>query len=159
MTVLILILGMLYGNRPVGVIIAAGPSVLADVIVWAVIALGIYELSRIAAVAGLCIYLLGLFDIWTTVARRNPVVALLITLMFINSVRATFAYHTLQDPVAASDAQVRSLFHKAVKAEVSGDLHSARRLFDQIVNEYSSSALAEDARSCIAALDKRVAQF
>jgi hypothetical protein len=65
-------------------------STLADAAVFGVIALWIWKRWRLAAVCGLVLYLVERIDMWLEFGVKNPVVALILTLGFINSVRATF---------------------------------------------------------------------
>lgn len=87
--------------------IAAGGSVLelpvdawsfVDVGLFVAVAVGIYRLSRVAAVVGLGLYLMGQVYLW---AVTGPQVAslwlvILIVFAFANSIRGTFAYHRLR---------------------------------------------------------------
>lgn len=68
---------------------------LLDVLLFLLVAWGIYKFSRIAAVAGLVLYLYGTIDRWLTVGPKNPFIALLFTLAFINAIRGIFIYHRL----------------------------------------------------------------
>jgi len=67
-------------------------------ILFVVIALGIYKMYRIAAVAGLFIYLSGRFVIWYNHgfpdAILRIIILIILMLMFINAIRGTFAYHS-----------------------------------------------------------------
>ena len=66
---------------------------LGDAVLYAVIAWRIYKMSRIAAIAGLSLYLYSRINMWVDYGPRNPVIAIIFTLMFINSIRGTFTYH------------------------------------------------------------------
>lgn len=82
----------------IGVIVA--PATFWDSIVFMAIALGLRQMSRIAAVAGLVLYLCE--RVYLSVQSHEPVgitMSVLFTMVFINSVRATFVYHTLQTDV------------------------------------------------------------
>jgi hypothetical protein len=76
-----------------------------DVGIFVAVAVGIYRHSRIAAVAGLVVYLLGQVYLWTTMGPQGGgwLVGILITLSFINGIRGTFAYHRLR-PKATADS-------------------------------------------------------
>jgi len=66
---------------------------LLDSLLFAVIAIGIWRMSRIAAIFGLTLYLGEQWYQWTTDGVGNIIVALLLTLMFVNGVRGTVAMH------------------------------------------------------------------
>ncbi len=73
---------------------------LVDVVLYAVIALGIYKMYRIASIAGLTRSLLGIGSLWVVnldVSILSYVIVILpflvLVLMFINSVRGTFVHH------------------------------------------------------------------
>ena len=66
-------------------------SALADAAIFAIVAIGIYKMSRVAAVAGLCLYVLERAYAWATVGPKSPVIAAILILAFVNSVRGTFA--------------------------------------------------------------------
>jgi len=65
---------------------------LIDAALFAIIASGIYRMSRTAAVAGLGLYLIEKIHLALTHGAQAPVATLIFTLMFINSIRGTFAY-------------------------------------------------------------------
>ena len=65
-----------------------------DALLFAVIAWAIYkQTSRIAAVAGLFLYTIGRIDAWFAFEPKDFLLAAVIVLMFINSIRGTVAYH------------------------------------------------------------------
>lgn len=69
---------------------------LVDVALFGVIAIGIWRwLSRVAAVAGLALYLLEQGYQIATIGSKSPVMALLFILFLFHGVRGTFAYHRL----------------------------------------------------------------
>ncbi len=68
---------------------------LIDACIFGVLSFGIYKMSRIASVAGLGLYLIERADIWITYGPKNLIIAGLLVLMFINSIRGTFAYHRM----------------------------------------------------------------
>ncbi len=68
-----------------------------DVGIFVAIAIGIYKLSRIAAVIGLSLYLIGRIVLMISVGGNvASALAILFILAFMNSVRGTFAYHRLR---------------------------------------------------------------
>jgi hypothetical protein len=67
-------------------------SALTDAAAFAVIAFGIYRMSRLAALAGLSLYVLERAYMWATLGPKNPAIAAIFTLAFVSSVRGTFAY-------------------------------------------------------------------
>ncbi len=68
---------------------------LIDACIFGVIALGIHKMSRIASVGGLGLYLIERADMWISYGPKNLLIAGLLVLMFINSIRGTFAYHRM----------------------------------------------------------------
>lgn len=64
---------------------------LVEVIVFAVLAFGIYNLSRFAAVSALLLYIADQMSLWVYRGPQFPLVQLVISLMFINSIRGTYA--------------------------------------------------------------------
>lgn len=79
-----------------------GLSALAyiDAVIFLIVGFGILKMSRIAALAGLGIYIWGKYDLWQTMgpsAFRAPYLIILFTIYFINSVRGTFAYHSMKE--------------------------------------------------------------
>jgi hypothetical protein len=72
---------------------------LIDAALWAGLAIGIWRMSRWAAVAGLAgIILEHLFTPAREVGMAYLIATLLAVLLFINGLRATFAYHRLLKP-------------------------------------------------------------
>jgi hypothetical protein len=69
---------------------------LVDAGLFALIAFGIYKMSRVAAVAGLLLYLWGQLSQLLDSGRTNWFLVFLFTLMFIGGIRGTFAYHKLK---------------------------------------------------------------
>ena len=74
-----------------GQIVSRAPFI--DAILFAIIAFGIYRMSKIAAVAGLVLFIVVRIDTWIEHGMKNPIITILIALYFINGVRGTFAYH------------------------------------------------------------------
>lgn len=66
---------------------------LADAFLFILIGWGIYKLYRFAAIAGLALYILERISMWVEHGPKNPVIALIIMLMFVNAIRGIFAYH------------------------------------------------------------------
>ena len=75
-----------------------------DVAIFLIIGFGIYKISRIAAVLGLCLYLFEQISM-ILVSGRFSWMMIIFTLAFCNSIRGTFAYHKFKkltnDDVAA----------------------------------------------------------
>ncbi len=72
---------------------------LVDAALFGVIAWGIYRMSRVAAVAGLVVYILERIYMQSALGAKagaGIVVTILIILAFINAVRGTFAYHRMK---------------------------------------------------------------
>ena len=72
---------------------------LLDSFLFAVIAIGIWRMSRITAIFGLTLYLGEQWYQWTTDGVGNIIVAFLLTLMFVNGVRGTVAFHRFNRPL------------------------------------------------------------
>lgn len=72
-----------------------------DVGISLLIAWGIHKMSRIAAVAGLCLHLISRVYVYQVtgvgLSGLTILVAGAITLCFINAIRGTFAYHRLKE--------------------------------------------------------------
>jgi len=68
---------------------------LIDSFMFALIAWGILKMSRIAATAGLILYVFERMDAWINAGRLSDtfVIAILFILFFIGGIRGTFAYH------------------------------------------------------------------
>lgn len=64
-----------------------------DAGLFAIVAFGIFKLSRVAAVFGLFLYSLERAVMWAEHGPKNPVLALIFILFFISSVRGTMEYH------------------------------------------------------------------
>ncbi|MBE9098814.1 hypothetical protein [Vacuolonema iberomarrocanum] len=67
-----------------------------DVGLFVAIAIGIHKMSRVAAVSGFTLYLLGRIYAWSHTGAGNVFVSVLFFLAFLNAIRATFAYHRLR---------------------------------------------------------------
>ncbi len=72
---------------------------LLDSFLFAVTAFGIWRMSRIAAIFGLTLYLGEQWYQWTTDGVGNIIVAFPLTLMFVNGVRGTVAFHRFNRPL------------------------------------------------------------
>jgi hypothetical protein len=72
-------------------------SALTDAGLFALIAFGIYRMSRVAAVVGLLLYLWGQLSQLLDTGRTNWFLVFLFTLMFIGGIRGAFAYHKLKE--------------------------------------------------------------
>ena len=68
---------------------------LVDAALIAMAGFGIIKMCRTAAILGLSLHVVGRIVFWLEHGSKNPVVAFFIIVMFINSVRGTFAYHRL----------------------------------------------------------------
>jgi hypothetical protein len=89
-------LASILGVLPEGLAVSAWA--LADAAVFWTIAWGIYRMSRVAAVAGLVVYILerALAIAASDTKKGFGIVAILMILAFFNAVRGTFAYHRLR---------------------------------------------------------------
>jgi uncharacterized membrane protein YjjP (DUF1212 family) len=63
-----------------------------DAGLFAVIAFGIWRMSRVAAVAGLALYLIEQAYMWASVGPKNPVMSLLFIMFLIGGVRGTVSF-------------------------------------------------------------------
>jgi hypothetical protein len=85
-----------FGVKPSGIDLPL--SSLVDAAIFAAIAFGIYRMSRLAAVAGLSLYVVETIHTWAKYRNyvlKYPWIAVIpatFTLAFVNSVRGTFAY-------------------------------------------------------------------
>jgi hypothetical protein len=70
---------------------------LVDAALFALIAFGIYKLSRVAAVLGLLLYLWEQISQILITGKTNIILVVLFTLYFIHAIRGTFAYHKLKE--------------------------------------------------------------
>ncbi len=73
---------------------------LLDVAVFAAIAFRLHRQSRIAAVAGLALYLFERAVAWSDQGMQNPVMAIVLTLAFVGGVRGAWAHRRLTHAVA-----------------------------------------------------------
>ena len=78
------------------------PSALVDAALFAIIAWGLWNKSRFAAVSGLLLYVIERLYMWSTVGIQNPVIPVLFTLFFISGVRGTFAWKRLKTGTATT---------------------------------------------------------
>ena len=65
---------------------------LADAFLFVIIGYGIYKLNRAASIAGLILYVIERISMWSEYGAKNPVIAIFIILMYVNSVRGVFSY-------------------------------------------------------------------
>lgn len=75
----------------------------AEILLYAAIAIGLYKMSRAAAVAGLILYTAERVFVWADYGRVAPIM-LIFLLAFAIAVRGTFAYHRLVRGEAAGKA-------------------------------------------------------
>ncbi|MBW4518560.1 MAG: hypothetical protein KME16_02345 [Scytolyngbya sp. HA4215-MV1] len=78
---------------------------LIDAGIFGAIAWGIYQMSRVAAVAGLVVYIAERIYMQVAAGAQpgaGLIVSIFITLAFINAVRGTFAYHRMKKVDASS---------------------------------------------------------
>lgn len=75
---------------------------LLDAILFAAAGVGIRRLSRVAAVAGLALYVLEQVYNLTAMKRPPGIVAIIVTFLLISAVRGSFAYHRLRRSAAAA---------------------------------------------------------
>jgi hypothetical protein len=69
---------------------------LVDAVLFVAIGYGIARKSRVCAILGLSLYLSGqILAYWTGRGGWNIILFIIITFLFLNSVRATFAHHRL----------------------------------------------------------------
>ena len=66
-----------------------------DVALFAAVAIGIWRLSRTAAVAGLVLYLVEQGYQFVSVGPKNPIMAAFFILFLVHAIRGTFSYHRL----------------------------------------------------------------
>lgn len=68
---------------------------LVDAFIFAAIAFGLWRQSRVAAWAGLLLYLAERIYMWSQYGLKNPVIAAILILAFIGGVRGTSALHAM----------------------------------------------------------------
>ena len=73
-------------------------AALVDALIFVGIGIGIALFSRIAAVAGLVIYLAERLYMMSVNGPKGIFLSIVLTIVFINAVRGTFAWHRLQNP-------------------------------------------------------------
>ncbi|GAB4131647.1 MAG: hypothetical protein Fur0046_00750 [Cyanobacteria bacterium J069] len=81
------------------------PMLFVDALLYGAIAWGIHRLSRIAAIAGLSLYLFSRILLYVSGMPTNSVgmaITTIISIAFINAIRATFAYHHFQRQLASN---------------------------------------------------------
>jgi len=70
---------------------------LLNAAVFIVIGIGIYKMSRVAALAGCCLFIIERAYAWFVIGFQVTLLAwailLVVTVMFLNGCRGTFAYH------------------------------------------------------------------
>ena len=78
---------------------------LVDVALFALIAYGIYRMSRVSAILGLLLFIVERVLMFQTSGRTGGLVALALLVAFIHGVRGTFGFHRLRQspqPTAAA---------------------------------------------------------
>lgn len=83
-------------------LLGIGPAALLDAAIFAAIALGIKRKYRLAAVAGLTLYIIERIYMLQRGGTSGIVMGIVFTLLFINAVRGAFAYHRLTERASAS---------------------------------------------------------
>jgi len=86
-TVVLLVLSMT--SRFPGV----SPLALIDAVIAGLIGWGIYKMNRLAAAVCVPFYLFERVFQWMEHGSKNPILAIIITLAFINGTRGVFAFH------------------------------------------------------------------
>jgi hypothetical protein len=76
---------------------------LVDILLFIIIGWGIYGLSRIAAVAGLLLYVFERIVMWAEAGTATWVTVMFLTFMFISGVRGVFAYHKYANAAKSED--------------------------------------------------------
>lgn len=100
-TICLIILNAVLGdlNTVLGVIVTKISGVdfgaLVDVTMFWIIACGLYRMSRAAAIAGLCLYLIEIIHLWSIYGLLDIPLATIMILLFANSIRGALAYHKL----------------------------------------------------------------
>ena len=68
-------------------------TALLGAFLFIIIGWGIYKMNRFAAIAGLVLFIIERVVAWSEYGPKSPVVAIIVTLAFVTSVRGIFAYH------------------------------------------------------------------
>ena len=85
--------GILYGFQIFGL----SRYGLIDTLLLVIIGIGLFNMSRIAAVAGLSLYIISkIYALLAYLAIPQAFWIILVVLTYINGIRATFAYHKLE---------------------------------------------------------------
>ncbi len=78
----------------------AGYGAFLDVALFGIIAVGLFRYSRVAACAGLAFYVFEKLS--APFVSSAIIVVIVLTLMFVNGIRGTLAYHRLRKTVASA---------------------------------------------------------
>jgi len=81
---------------------------LIDGIIFGVIAVGLWRHSRVAAWAGLVLYVGERAYMWSTIGVKNPVIAGIFILAFIGGIRGTTALHRLERAIPEQEERAIS---------------------------------------------------
>lgn len=84
------------------------PASFVDAVIFAAIAGGIAIMSRIAAVAGLALYVVESLYKFSTIGFKGVPLTIVLTIAFLNSVRGTFAFHSFDDMATPAPGQLRA---------------------------------------------------
>jgi hypothetical protein len=79
-------------------------SALLDAGIFLFLGWGTYKLNRAAAVAGLALFIYERVAMMATHGNQITVLAVILVIMFINSVRGVFAYHKIRNQTSAAVA-------------------------------------------------------
>jgi hypothetical protein len=70
-----------------------GKWTLIDVVLFLLIAWGIYKMSRVAAISGLALYIIERIGMFINYDVSGVVITTILIIMYVNAIRGTFAFH------------------------------------------------------------------
>lgn len=87
-------------------------TALLDAVIFFLVAWRIHRFSKVAPIVGLALFVAGRLYMWSVAGPSNPILPIILTLAFINSIRGTYAYHEFvqqreQTPGPAGEAGER----------------------------------------------------
>lgn len=119
---------------------------LLDASIFALIAWGIDRMSRTASVFGIALYIFERIDMWSQYGPKNPVMAIIITLMFIHSIRGTFLYHKFIKERGQAKI-INDIIHD-VPLEENNSIEKQKELFDKGICPQCGNAIDKSMTKC-----------
>ncbi|MFH1146663.1 MAG: hypothetical protein V1736_03035 [Pseudomonadota bacterium] len=119
-----------------------GVFMVADAVFFAVIALGIYRMSRAAAVAGAAFFLLDKSIAFASCGLFHSVAAVAVLFSYMNSIRGTFAYHIFQPKRKTDSRRGLSTIMKRLESHASGHLVRLKAVLNSRIQLQRIGAIA-----------------